>query len=129
MTRRRAIQVETFAHVNPVPAASRVGPLLMSGVLPGRDPESGEMPADLTSQLAHVFTLIREVMSAAGGSTDDIVKLTFHLVDFRDRNALNDEWTRMFPDPATMPARQVIAAALDGGALVHADLVAWMEDR
>jgi hypothetical protein len=30
----------------------------------------------------------------------------------------------MFPEPANRPARQVMAASLDGGALVHAELVA-----
>lgn len=129
MSSRTAIELDGFAHANPVPAASRVGPLLMSGVLPGRDPVTGELPVSLAEQLRNVFALIGDVMRAAGGTTDDIVKITFHLVDFRDRDALNAEWVRLFPDRATMPARQVIAARLDGGALVHADLVAWMDPR
>jgi len=126
MTGRRAIHLPSFAHANPVPAASRVGPLLMSGALTGRDPVGGAMPEDLDAQVANVFAHIRALMAAAGGTTDDIVKVTVQLVDYREREALNYCWREMFPDPATMPARQVLAAGLDGGALIHADLVAWL---
>ncbi|WP_175494565.1 hypothetical protein [Herbiconiux ginsengi] len=44
----------------------------------------------------------------------------------RHRAALNDAWTATFPDPDSMPARQVVAAPPDGGALVHADLLSWL---
>lgn len=64
------------------------------------------------------------MLAAAGGGCDDIVKLTFWLADPRDREALNREWLAMFPDPANRPARQVMAAQLDGGSLVQCDLLA-----
>ncbi|MFD4960225.1 RidA family protein [Microbacterium sp. NPDC058389] len=126
MNGRRAIHLDSFAHANPVPAASRVGPLLMSGALTGKDPVTGTMPDTLEAQVANVFALVRAVMASAGGTTDDIVKLTVHLVDYRDRAALNRAWTEMFADPTTLPARQVLAASLDGGARIHVDLVAWL---
>lgn len=82
------------------------------------------MGAGLARQCAHVFSRIRMVMDAAGGTTGDILKLTIHLVDHRDRVALNAEWLAMFPDPADRPARQVLSAQLADGALIHADLLA-----
>lgn len=123
---REAIWLPTFAHANPIPAASRVGPLLASGALTGRDPVTGEMPPDLDAQVSNVFAHVAALMDAAGPGVGAIAKVTFHLVDPRDRVALNRAWTAMFPDQATMPARQVIAASLDGAALVHADLLAWL---
>ena len=36
---RRSIEIEGFHHANPIPAASRVGPLLASSVVAARDPE------------------------------------------------------------------------------------------
>jgi 2-iminobutanoate/2-iminopropanoate deaminase len=125
---RQAIYIDGFAHANPVPAASRIGPFLFTGVLTGRDPETTQMPASLDEQCANVFDRVREVMAAAGGSTDDIAKMTFWLADYRDRDALNREWVAMFPDAATRPARQAMAATLDGGALIHGDLVAVLRD-
>jgi enamine deaminase RidA (YjgF/YER057c/UK114 family) len=127
MSRRFRTHREGFAPANPVPVASRIGPHLYSGVLTGRDPVTREMPEGLEAQCANVFAHVRELMAVAGGSLDDIVKLTFHVVHYRDREALNREWERAFPDPDDRPARQVMAAALDGGALVHCDLVAILQ--
>lgn len=127
MSHRVSIQMPGFAHVNPVPVASRIGPYLFSGVLTGRDPETKEFPPDLDTQVANVFDRVRELMAAAGGTVDDIVKLTFWLAEYRDRTALNREWLAMFPDPEHMPARQAMAAQLDNGALVQCDVVAVLE--
>ncbi|TRW47003.1 RidA family protein [Georgenia yuyongxinii] len=127
MPRRTSIYLPGFGHENPIPVASRIGPFLCSGVLTGRDPATSEMPDGLDEQCANVFTHVRALMTAAGASTDDIVKMTFHLASYRDRAALNREWLAMFPDPASRPARQAMAATLDGGALIHCDLVAVLE--
>lgn len=124
MSRRESIYLEGFAHANPIPVAARIGPHLQSGALTGRDSATGEMPESIDAQMANVFAHVRELMRAAGGGTDDILKLTFHLAAYRDREALNREWAAMFSDAADRPARQVMAASLDGGALVHAELVA-----
>jgi enamine deaminase RidA (YjgF/YER057c/UK114 family) len=118
MSRRTSIHLEGFAHENPVPAASRIGPYLFSGVLTARDPRTGEIPAGLEEQVVEVFARARELLDAAGGSTDDVVKLTFWVADYRDRVAINREWLAMFPDEADRPARQVMSAALDRGVLV-----------
>ncbi|MFF2631472.1 RidA family protein [Microbacterium sp. NPDC058021] len=122
-----SIEIAGFAHANPVPAACRIGPFLFTGVLAGRDPVTTQMPASLEAQCANVFAHMREVVAAVGGSTDDIAKITFWVADYRDRDALNREWLRMFPDAASRPARQVMAATLDGGALIHADLIAVLD--
>jgi enamine deaminase RidA (YjgF/YER057c/UK114 family) len=124
MARRVSIHMPGFSHRNPIPAASRIGEHLYSGLLTGRDALSGEMAEGIEAQMANVFAHIRALMAAAGGSIDDIVKLTFWLADAGDRDALNREWLAMFPDASSRPARQAIAATLDGGALVHCDLVA-----
>jgi 2-iminobutanoate/2-iminopropanoate deaminase len=133
MTDRTSIDLPGFAHANPIPVASRIGSFLASGALTGRDPETHEMPETLDQQCAHVFTHVRALLDAAGGTTDDILKLTFHLADPSDREALNREWLAMFPDPGNRPARQAVAATLGGGALIHCDLLAVLtpptEDR
>ncbi len=122
-----SVELPGFRHANPVPVASRRGPFLASGALTGRDPATGEMPVALEAQCANVFGHVRALMAAVGGTTDDILKMTFWLADARDRDALNREWTAMFPDPSNRPARQAVAARLDGGALVHCDLLAVLD--
>lgn len=122
--RRESVYAPGFSHENPIPAASKIGPFLFSGALTGRDPATGEMGADLATQCRNAFVHMRNVMGAAGGSTDDIVKVNVWLVDYRDREALNEQWLALFPDPSCRPARQVMAAQLDRGALIQLDLVA-----
>lgn len=129
MSSRVSIELPGFAHANPVPAASRIGPILFSGVLTGRDPVTHTLPASLESQCANVFRHVRALMEAADGTIDDIIKLTFWLDRYRDRDALNHEWTAMFPDPGCRPARQCMAAQLDGGTLVQCDVVAVMGEH
>lgn len=124
---RRSIYLDSFGHANPIPVAAVIGPHLRTGVLTGKDPTTGAMPETLGEQVAQVFARIRDVMAAAGGTLDDVLKVTVYLTEFRDRDALNAAWTEMFPDPANRPARQVIAAELDGGARIHASLEAVLE--
>ncbi|MBY8859202.1 RidA family protein [Nocardia sp. CA2R105] len=128
MTRRVSVDPPGFAHANPIPVGSRIGPFLASGVLTGRDPVTRELPDSLDQQCANVFEHVRALLAAAGGTTDDILKMTFWLADYRDRAALNREWLAMFPDPANRPARQAVAAQLDGGSRIHCDLLAVLGD-
>lgn len=123
MSERLSVNTEGFAHVNPVPVASRIGQHLYSGVLTGRDLETRKFP-ELDEQVRIVFERIAELMQAAGGSTDDIVKIHLWVERYRDRDAINREWTAMFPDPESRPARQIMKAELDEGALIQADVIA-----
>ena len=124
MARRRSIHIAGFKHANPIPNASRIGGLVMSGVILGRDPETGRPAATLEEQCALVFRYMRETVEAAGGTPEDIVKVTVWLKDPGDREALNAEWTRMFPDPESRPARHTMKDASDGPNLVQCDFTA-----
>ncbi len=121
---RVSVDLPGFSHVNPIPAASRKGPFVFSGAFSGRDPATGDLPSTLDAQMAVVFQHVRTLMDHVGGSVDDVVKMTFWLVDPRDRAALNREWVAVFPDEASRPARHVLRADLDGGILVRADVIA-----
>jgi 2-iminobutanoate/2-iminopropanoate deaminase len=126
MARRTSYYVEGFGHKNPIPAACRVGDLLMSGIVYGLDPATGKPAEGMDQQCRLMFQHIRAIMAAAGGSTDDIIKVTVWLADRSQRDPVNREWLAMFPDAATRPARQAMAGDLDGGKLVQCDFVAVM---
>ncbi len=121
---RRSISIGGFRHDNPIPAAARIGPFVCSGAITGRDPDTGEMPGTLEEQCLNTFGHLRAIVEAAGATMDDILKVTVLLQDYRDREALNREWLRAFPDPASRPARQAISAQLDGGSLIQCDFLA-----
>jgi enamine deaminase RidA (YjgF/YER057c/UK114 family) len=125
MARRQSVNFPGFSHQNPIPNASRVGNIVMSSVIGGTDPGTRELPPTLEAQAANVFGYIRSAVEAAGGTTEDIVKINFFVRDpATQRAALNAEWLKMFPDPNARPARHTQALPADSRALVQADFVA-----
>jgi enamine deaminase RidA (YjgF/YER057c/UK114 family) len=124
MARRTSIYIDGFEHTNPIPTACRIGNLLMSGIVVGKDPATGRVAPGLDEQCALVFSHMRAIVEAGGGTTDDIVKVTVWLSDRSQRAAVNREWLEMFPDPADRPARQAMQADLTGGILMQCDFVA-----
>jgi enamine deaminase RidA (YjgF/YER057c/UK114 family) len=125
--RRRSVHIGEFKHVNPIPNASRIGNLLMSGVILGRDPRTGEMPADIESQCANMFAHMKAIVEAGGGTTDDIIKMTVWLKDRSQRGPVNVEWLKMFPDEHSRPARHALSMEMEGGALVQCDFTAVID--
>ena len=127
MAKRHSIQVEGFSHANPIPAACRLGPLLMTGLVNGTDPSTGKLADTLEAQCAHMFTQVRRIVEAAGGTTGDIVRMTVWLKDRSQRQPLNEQWLAMFPDPQDRPARLSLQAAeLSAGILVQCEVTAYI---
>lgn len=122
--RKKSITVEGLAHKFPVPNACRIGNLVVSSAIHGIDPATRIMPEDLTSQCAHVFANMKAIVEAAGGSVQDIIKMTVYLRDRENRGALNEEWVRMFPDSETRPARHSQVLMVEGPSLVQCDFIA-----
>ena len=124
---RTSIYVEGFSHKNPIPAGCRLGPLLMSGSIQGNDPATGKPADSIEAQCRFMLDNVRRIVEAAGGSTDDIVKLTVWMKDRSQRPALNVPWLEMFPDAARRPARHaIVAPELDMGKLIECVFTAFI---
>jgi len=124
MPKRQSIYSDAFSHGNPIPAACRVGDLLMTGIINGV--VKGEPPGDLRAQCKLMFERVRAIMRDAGGSTDDIVKVNVAFTDVTGREEITDLWVEFFPDPANRPVRHSVQAELDRGKLVQCDIIAVM---
>ena len=125
MKRRQSINGSCARHENPIPNACRLGNIVMSSVIGGSNPGTRELPPTLEQQIANVFGHIRHDIEAAGGTVDDIVKVTFWVKDpAKQRAALNEAWVKMFPDPASRPARHTQHLPVESRALVQADFIA-----
>lgn len=128
MPRRQSINGDKPRHENPIPNASRIGNLVMSSVIAGTKPGSRELPASLEEQVANIFTHIRHDVEAAGGTVDDIIKVTFWVRDpVSQRAVLNAEWVKMFPDPNSRPARHTLSLAPGSRSLAQADFTALLD--
>ncbi|MCW5747244.1 MAG: RidA family protein [Alphaproteobacteria bacterium] len=119
MAKRTSVNFPGFSHQNPIPNASRIGNVMMTSVISGVDPGTRNMPKELAKQVSNLFAHIRAAVEAAGGTPDDIIKIEFWMKEpSTGRAALNDEWVKMFPDPASRPARHTQALGPDSPAQV-----------
>jgi enamine deaminase RidA (YjgF/YER057c/UK114 family) len=121
---RKSIEVEGYKHGNPIPAASRIGNIVMTGVISAKDAKTGTMPATLADQCAAMFANVRAIIESAGGKPADILKMTVWLRDLSDRKALNEEWLKMFPDVVSRPARHALLHHGEGNSLIACDFTA-----
>ncbi len=128
MGRRQSVNIKGFQHKNPIPNASRVDNTVMTGVILGRNTETGETPETLEGQCALMFEHVRSIIAEAGGTTDDIIKVTVWLKNPDQRDAVNVEWIKIFPDPESRPARQTLPDAHDWPYLVSCEFTAIIGD-
>jgi 2-iminobutanoate/2-iminopropanoate deaminase len=125
MGKRQSIDGSRARHENPIPNACRIGNIVMSSVIGGSNPGTRDLPSTLEQQVANVFGYIRHDIEAAGGTVADIIKINFWMKDpVKQRTALNEEWVKMFADPASRPARHTQQLPADSRALVQADFIA-----
>ncbi len=125
---RRAIYVDGLSHgASAIPTASLVGPLLVSGSISGIDRASGTVPDDIPTQVRNAFDNVRAVLEAAGGTLDDIAKLTFFVADRALRADIDPVWNETFPDPASRPARHAaVYSHLPNGLHLQCELIAYI---
>jgi enamine deaminase RidA (YjgF/YER057c/UK114 family) len=123
--RRLSIEVPGFGHDNPIPAACKVGPFLISSGISGKEPYTGKMLEGLEAQCAQMFVTVRQILEIAGGSPEDVVKMNVWMKDRSQRDTLNIGWLEMFPDEHSRPARHTFAAPdLPGSMLVQCEIFA-----
>jgi enamine deaminase RidA (YjgF/YER057c/UK114 family) len=121
---RRSIEVPGLRHNAPIPQASVVGNLLVSGGISPVDPETGATPDDTDQQVALAFANVRRVLAAAGGTPEDVVKCTVFVRDKAIRPVVNKYWVAMFPDAASRPARHTLSTDLQGGIQLQLEIMA-----
>jgi reactive intermediate/imine deaminase len=110
--------------IGPYSQAIRSGnTLYLSGQTP-LDPATGEMVAGgIEEQAVRVFENLKAVLTAAGASFDDVVRVAIYLTALGNFAAVNEVMKRYFREP--YPARSTIGvAALPRGAAVENDLIA-----
>ena len=103
-------------------AVRHQGMVFVSGQIP-LDPESMELVSGgIEAQIQRVFDNLSAVCTAAGGSLDDIVKLTIFLTDMDCFPQVNTIMGQYFTAP--FPARAAVGvAALPKGADVEMDAI------
>ncbi len=125
---QQSIEIEGFSHSTSIPAASRVGPLLATSVIVGRDDGSSNLPDTVEGQLANLFLHGHRILDAAGGSWHDVVKFDFLVADRAHRAAIEQTWLDVYPDPERMPARHTQVGDLPAGMFVQMTFLAYIAE-
>ncbi|MEM7303797.1 MAG: RidA family protein [Pseudomonadota bacterium] len=126
----RAIYCDRAAqHLNPVPnAAIHNGLLITSGIL-GKELDTGKYPADKDRQIKLAFDYLEAILSEAGATIQDVVKLDLYFADKADRELANPYWLRLYPDPSQRPARQAHQSILPDGCCIQLVATAMVQNQ
>lgn len=88
----------------------------------GIDPETQVLEEGVQEQAVQIFANLKAVAKAAGGTLDDITKLTVYLTDFNYFTVVNELMARTFHAP--YPARTTVeVSALPRGAKIEIDAI------
>lgn len=129
MTKHVISTLEAPAAIGPYSQAICTGDTLwMSGQIP-LDPVSMQIvEGGIEAQAQRVLHNMQAVLKAAGGTLDDIVKLSILLVDLGDFVKVNEIMATAFRQP--YPARSTYqVAALPRGARIEIEAIAMLGGR
>ncbi len=102
--------------------AVRVGYTVYLAGQIGLDPVTMHLVEGIDAQIDRVFENIQAVAEEAGGSLDEIVKVTVYLTDLANFAKFNEAMAKYFAEP--YPARVVVGVAtLPRGALIEVDAI------
>jgi len=106
---------------------ARIGGLLYSSGVMGKDPATDSLPDDPGRQAELMFQNLRTLLEQGGASLDDVVRVTVYVKDNAYREHLYREWLKAFPDEHDRPARHTLIWDLPGGMLMQCELVAVLD--
>lgn len=128
MSRRQSVEVPGISHKAPIPMGSKIDNIVYSSGISGHDPETQETSADPAQQAKVLMDNVRRFMKAAGGSPEDIIRLTLSVKDRKMRSHFDKEWLAMFPDEHSRPARHAVQADLSDRVFFQVEIVAVLQN-
>jgi 4-hydroxy-4-methyl-2-oxoglutarate aldolase len=126
---RRSIEVVGLGHSHlPIPAASRIGPLVATGGVNGIDRATGQLPESAAEQVRLMFANLKSILEAAGGTMNDILKVTVWATNRDLREEINRMWVSLFPDPNNRPSRHILTYELPGPMHVQCEALGFISE-
>jgi len=109
MPKKQIITVGSAAPNPNLSAATRFGDLLFVSGQTGRHPVTGELGKDVREQTRNVLERIKQILTAAGSSMDNVLTATTYVTRREDVPAYNEEYAKYFPKDK--PARTTVTVA------------------
>ena len=109
MPKKEIIQM-TPAGPNPnLSPATRFGNLVFVSGQTGRHPVSGDVGKDIREQTRNILERVKQILTAAGTSLDNVLTATTYVTRRDDVPAYNEEYAKYFP--TNKPARTTVTVA------------------
>ena len=116
-------------HKNPIPAAALHRGVLISSSISGQDLETSKYSSDKSIQIALAFEYLQNIVTDAGATAQDIIKVDMYFADKEDRKLVNPHWVLLFPDEQARPARQAHRSELPDGCCLQMVITAIIGDH
>ena len=125
-TTPRSLDVPGAGHNAPIPLGARVGPLICSSGISGKNPATGQLATSAEEQVHFAFANMDALLAAAGATLAHVAKLHITIHDNSVRDAINVQWLARFPDPKDRPARHIVVHPLQHGMLLQIEMTAFI---
>jgi 2-iminobutanoate/2-iminopropanoate deaminase len=102
--RRQPVEISGVRHKDPLPMGALVGRHLFSSAIVADAPD-GSAPGGLAA-IHQAFDNLAALVTAAGGTLDDIANVWVYLGLWDLHDYMVDTWVETFPDPASRPTRK-----------------------
>jgi enamine deaminase RidA (YjgF/YER057c/UK114 family) len=105
---RESFVVPPNVHQNPIPSVSRIGNMVFTSAISGRDLETNQVPSDPAKTAENCFANLRRLLEKAGARPEHVGHVTVFLGSTDLRVHVNKPWVEMFPEENNRPARHAI---------------------
>jgi 2-iminobutanoate/2-iminopropanoate deaminase len=131
--RQKSIEIKGHGHNSPTPMACRVGPILATSGVSGKNVKTGVIHKDPDQQTKHAFINMASVMKEGGMDMGDIVKMTINITDETFIDSIEKYWTKAYPKKAQSPARHTLVLpspiwSRNNGARIRLEALAVSKD-
>jgi enamine deaminase RidA (YjgF/YER057c/UK114 family) len=87
---------------NPIPICVKIGNMIFPSVINGRDPKEPGLSDDPNKQIAQAFVNMKNIIQAAGGTTDGIAKVMCTSKTLNTGKSSTKSGWRCFPTKTTV---------------------------
>jgi len=109
MPKKEIVQVNPAAANPNLSPATKFGNLVFVSGQTGRHPVTGEVGKDIREQTRNILDRIKQILTAAGTSMDNVLTATTYVTRRDDVPAYNEEYAKYFP--TNKPARTTVTVA------------------
>ena len=113
------------------PSGIRIGDMVFTTGIDGRDPETGRLSADREAQVRQAYSNLQALLADAGASWDDVLHVYAFLDRLRAQSLMHEVWEEIFLNHGECPARKAIhyGAFDDDATLLQLQAVAVVGQR